>query len=331
MAGIQALRKLQMGLEATAGTAVAATTVWRGDFKYTDDRTIQQVPEAIGQLLAKPRLIEVARQATLEMTDAPLTFEQFPYILSASIEGVVTGAADGGGVGKIYEYNLGVTAPNAPKTYTLRVGDNNRVDIIEYAFVTKFTVKGASREPLSMSASWVGRQCTDGDFTGAIGLPAVETALFGKSIVAIDAAAGTIGATPKTSTWLGFEYTVETGVFPLWTGDNSISFNLPAHRPPKITGKLIVLHDAIGEAEILAARAMATRLLRITTVGSDNGGAGAVYTYRTSQFSVAIQYTGVPDLGENEDQVTVELPFEVIDADSIVPTWIVVVPLASLT
>jgi len=31
MAGIKALRKVQLGRESVAGTAVAATTVWRGD------------------------------------------------------------------------------------------------------------------------------------------------------------------------------------------------------------------------------------------------------------------------------------------------------------
>ena len=330
MAGISPLRKLQLGLETDAGTAVAATSVWRGLFKYTDDRTIEAVAESIGQMIPKHRQVEVSRQATIELTETPLTFQQFPYVLSAGIEATVSGAADGAGTGKIYEYNLGVASPNTPKSYTFRGGDNQRVDIIEYGVCTKFTVKGSAREALKLTATFVGRQCTDGDFTGGISLPAVEEALFGKTVFYIDAAAGTIGSTLKTSTVRGFEYTVETGVFPIWTGDNRLPFTLIGHKTPKITGKLIVAHDATGEAEIGIARTMATRLLRILTVGSANTTPGTAYTYKTNQFSAAIQYTGVPELGEMDEQVTVELPFEVVDADSIIPTWINVHEAAAL-
>lgn len=330
MAGIQTLRKAEIGLESTAGTAVTATTVWRGDWKLTDDRTIEAVPEMIGQMLPKHRQVEVARQVTIELLDAPLTFQQVGYPLSASIEATVTGAADGAGTGKIYEYNLGVSSPNTPKSYTFRLGDNQRVDVVEYAVCTKFTIKGSSREALRMSSSWVGRQATDGDFTGGLTLPTVEEALFGKSVIYIDAAAGTIGATQKTSTWVGFEYTVETGVVPLWTGDNQITFTTVVHQPPKITGKLIVLHDATGEAEIGIARAMGTRLLRIHTVGSANTTPGTAYSTKVLRFDAAIQYTGVPDMGEKDGQVTTELPFEVVDADSQVPTWLAVFEAAAL-
>jgi hypothetical protein len=58
---------------------------------------------------------------------------------------------------------------------------------------------------------------------------------------------------------------------------------------------------------------------------------GTTYSVKTFSFAAAIQYTGVPDLGDKEDQVTVELPFEVVDHDSITPTFIVVNSLASLT
>ncbi len=48
--GVKALRKIQIGKETTAGTAVAATTIWRGMGTIEDQREIRRIDEDVGVL-----------------------------------------------------------------------------------------------------------------------------------------------------------------------------------------------------------------------------------------------------------------------------------------
>jgi hypothetical protein len=329
MSGIEALKKLQLGLETTPGTAVAATTIWRGPVSWKDARTLLRVEEDIGILLPKPRLVETSRFATLEMAATPLTFEQGPYAFAAGIENIVTGVADGAGSGKIYEYNLGVAAVQLLKSYTMEIGDNQRADKIEYAQVQKIVIKGAARGPLTMAISWIGRQCTDAEFTAALVPPTVVEALFGKTAVYLDAASGTIGTTPVVCSVLGVELTLNTGLVPIFSAGGDLFYCVTAQGAPNLTGKLILRHNAAGEAEIGFARAMAVRLLRLKSLGPALI-TPATWTNKTWQASMAIQYDEVPDLGAQDGLHTVELPFTVVDSGSIIPTFIFVNELTAL-
>ena len=50
MAGIKALRKIQMGPESTKGTPVPATSIWRGMGLLEDLREVKLIPSpAIGR------------------------------------------------------------------------------------------------------------------------------------------------------------------------------------------------------------------------------------------------------------------------------------------
>lgn len=330
MAGIEALKKCQLGLETAPGTAVPATSIWRGPVSWKDARVLTRVEEQVGTLLPKARLVETSRFATLEMADTPLTYEQAPYAFSAGVENIVTGVADGVGTGKIYEYNLGVAAVQTLKSYTLEIGDNQRADEIEYAQVQKIVIKGASRGAITIAVSWIGRQCTDAEFTTGIAIPTVYEALFGKTKVYIDAKGGTIGTTQKACTVLGFELTINTGVFPLFAASGDAYYCATGQGAPNVTGKLIIRHDTTGEAELGFARSGAVRLLQLLNEGAALTTAGTTYSYRTFKWQSAIQYDEVPDLGAQDGEHTVELPFTVIDADSIVPTALFVNELTTL-
>ena len=50
MAGVKALRKIQIGRESTAGTAVPATEIWRGEGAGEDQRTVVFPVEDVGYL-----------------------------------------------------------------------------------------------------------------------------------------------------------------------------------------------------------------------------------------------------------------------------------------
>lgn len=329
MSGIRALRKLQLGLETTAGTAAVATTIWRGMGTVTDITNPVVAEEDIGSMLPQPRVYFPIQGAQVEFDEVEATFEQLPYILEAGIKTVTTGVADSTGSGKVYSYPISTTAQNTFTTYTLQGGDNQRVDLVDYAFVTKFSISGAKGEAVKMSASWTGQAATDGDFTTSIAVPTIESILFQKGKLYLDPT--TAGTTQKTTTWLGTKIAVETGIAPIYTGDGTLTFSTAAViTPPKVTGELVLRHDTTGEAELGFARLGTVRLLRQEFQGSTLTTAG-VYTTKTLRFQAAILYDEIPSIDEQDGNDIVTLKWHAVDSGSLIPTFTVVNSLTALT
>lgn len=114
--GIKALRKLQLGAETTAGTAVAADTLWRGLGGIEDQREVIFPDEDIGYLSGKARNYIPKLGAAVVMEAVPATFEALPVILSAGVKNVITGVTDTGGSGKVYTYTFPTTSANSITT-----------------------------------------------------------------------------------------------------------------------------------------------------------------------------------------------------------------------
>ena len=138
--GIKGLRKLLMGLETTAGTAVAADTIWHGTGLIEDQREVIYPDEDIGYLSGKDRNYIPKLGAAVVMDSTPATFEGLPIILCAGVKNVVTGVTDTGGSGKVYTYTFPTTAANSIKTWTIEAGDDQQAEEVEYAFVESFEI-----------------------------------------------------------------------------------------------------------------------------------------------------------------------------------------------
>jgi hypothetical protein len=316
MSGIRALRQIQYGGETTPGTAAAATSLWRGVGLLHDEGQPVGVDEDLGQLQPSERSMIPTKGATIAIDATPFTFEQGPILLACGVENVITGVADGTGSGKIYQYDLPPSAtPNAAlKSYTVRAGDDTRVDVVEYCQMEEFTITGAAREAVTIEGTWRGRQATDGDFTTtpAPAVPTVEAAMFGNCLVKLDTSGGTIGTTNISSSVLGFKLTAPTGwKFP-FTASGGNTFATPIYvgnvKNPWML-ELTLEHDAVGEAEIVAARAGNTqRLIRIVCNGSALTTPGTTYTYKTLQIDVVGTPLSVPDLQDvdGDDVITMQ-------------------------
>lgn len=285
MAGIKLLRKLQLGRETTAGTAVAATTIWRGMGTLEDQRETVFVEEDIGYLSGVDRTYQPRLQAALSMPSVPATFEQLPHILDAGIA-VATPAADSTGSGDVYTYTFPTTSAPTVKTYTLEGGDNEAAEEIEYAFVQSFTLEGSAGEALMVSAEWLGRQVSTSSFTTTATLPTVEEILFSKGKLYIDAADGTIGTTQKASTLLSATLNVNTGMAPVFTADGNLYFTFTKNVGSEVTLDITFEHDGTATAEKAAWRAQTPRLIRLQWEGAALGTAGN-YTYKTLRVDLA--------------------------------------------
>ena len=300
MAGIKALRKIQLGLEATPGTSVSATALWRGAGKIEDRREVTFVDEDLGYISGVDRTYVGKLLAALSMDDVPATFEQLPYLLAAGVKDVVTGEADGVGSGKIYAYAFPTTAKNSIKSYTIEGGDDQEAEEMEYAFVESFKLSGKPGGALEMSAEWLGRQVIVSTFTGAIAVPTVEDILFSKGKLYVDAVGGTIGTTLLSSTFLGMDLDVTTGWIPVFTADGNLYFTFNKSTPPEITFDITFEHDASGAARKVDWRAETARLVQVKFEGSSLTTAGTTYSKKTVLINLAAKVEKVTPLGEQD-------------------------------
>lgn len=307
MVGIKSLRKIQLGRETTSGTAVAATTIWRGRGVIEDQRDTVFVEEDIGYLSGVDRSYQPKLFAALGMESIEATFEQLPHIFEAGIK-TATPAQDDTGSGYLYVYAFPTTAANTIKTYTLEGGDNQEVEEIEYAFVEKFTLSGKAGEALMVSADYKGRQATVSAFTTTATLPTVEDILFSKGKLYIDNVADTFGSTQVSNSLLEFSADVTTGWMPVWTADGALYFSFAKQVMPEITGSMTFEHDGSSTAEKVLWRAQTPRLVRLIWEGTALTTAGN-YTYKTLILDMAIKWEKFNALGDQDGNDIIQATF----------------------
>lgn len=267
--GSKALRKILLGAETTAGTAVAATLIWRGVGTIEDQREVIFPDEDIGYLSGKTRNYVPKYGAALAMDAVPATFEGLPIILSAGVKNVTTGVTDTGGSGKVYTYTFPTTTSNTIKTWTIEGGDDVQAEKMEYSFVESFEVSGNGGEALQMSANWIGRQVSKCSFTAGITTPAaVEEILFGKGKLYIDAVDGTIGSTQVSNTLLGMAFQVKTGWIPKYSADGNLYFSWAHLTKPEVLLNVTFEHNASAVAQKDAWIAKTPKMLRLQFDGS---------------------------------------------------------------
>jgi len=318
--GVKRLDRIQFGKEATAGTAVAADTMWLGNGVVVDDAPIEFYDADVGTLVQDGTSYRPHSSAALAMEETPASFELLPVILSAGIEDVTTGVADGGGSGYIYQYDVSTSSVQTPKSYTIEGGDDQESDEMEYCEVSHFTLSGASREAVMVSADWFGRQLTDCAFTAALSPLAVDTMQFAKCKFFLDDT--TVGTTSVSGTLVGFNLDVDTGRRPLYAADGTSYFGQSKGVGCTITGELTLEHNATGEAERGKAQSESVRYIRIRCEGDTLTTAGTTYTYKTFISDMAIKYTEVPSIEDQDGNNVVTLPFRAVN--NLDPQFIVV-------
>lgn len=298
--GIKALRKIQLGRESTAGTAVAATSIWRG-LGGVDDQTEVVFPEEdIGVLSGTDRSYIAKKLAKVVFDAVPATFEQLLHILEAGVKTIGTGVADGSGTDKIYDYTFPISSANTIKTYTLEGGDDAGAEEVEYAFVEEFTLAGKAGEAWTMAASWLGRQSTPASFTAALTVPTVEEILFGKTLLYIDPVTAAFGTTIKSNTLIEASLKVKTGWQAVFTGDGNLYFSFAKCTMPEFLLEITFEHDATAVAEKAAWRAQTSRAIQLKATGSAVATPGTTYTYKMMILNIAGKWEKFDVIGEQD-------------------------------
>lgn len=310
--GTAGLRKVQFGIETSLYTTHAATQIWRGKFGGLDDqRVVKFVEEDIGLLVPTNRVYQPMLLGKLALPSVEATFHQLPYLGEAGIKAVTTGAADGSGTDKIYSYPLSTTAVNTLKSLSFETGDDQQAELMAGGTCEDFTLSGKWGEALMMSSNWIGRQVATGSFTGALTASTVETILFDKGKLYVDAIGGTIGTTQKSNTLYGLTYKVATGRVPIFTGDGNLYFNFVGFDKKKVnvTAEITFLHETAGIAAKAAFKASTPLQVQLKWEGAAIATPGTTYSVNTLLLNNVGTWSNVSILDESEGQSIVKATF----------------------
>jgi hypothetical protein len=313
MAGIEKLKKCQLGLEASKGSEVNATALWLGDVTMTDNREATIPDENVGYLGPVDRSYIPFADADVEFAETPANYEQIGYPLSAGIKDVVTGSANGGTTnGLTYTYPLATTAVPTTKAYTIESGDNQQEYQAYYGFCQEITLKGAPKEAVTIASKWHAQTMGKGTFTAGVTVPTVEQILFQSGKIYSDAVGGTLGATQLTNTWLGFDMTIKTGLVPVHTGDGNLFFSFDKCTGMDVTGSIVFEHDAVGVAAYDDFVAGTTKKVRMQFLGSALTGNGGTFATKALQINMSMKILSVVLLDAVDGNDTVKVNFRAV-------------------
>ena len=305
------IRKVLLGAESAAGTAVAGTEIYRAPASdIVDGRVINNPSEDIGYFGGTDRSYEAAQMASMGMPEHEATFEQIGYILNAGIE-YQAGVQDGAGSGYVRTYDIPTDTENTLKTYTVYGRNTTQPARMPYGFVKSFSLTGAPQDAWKLSAEWAGKTAETTDVTFAsLSLTTVEEMIFGKSKLYIDAIDGTVGTTQKTGTWLGASLNVTTGWDWLFTGDGNVTPYRAKFYPAllEITGSVTFEYDATATAQRTAFENRTPQLMRWLIEGATLDTSGTAYSKKTQIIDLAFKWTSFPEIGEQNknDIITAE-------------------------
>lgn len=309
-------RKTQLGRESTAGTAVAATTIWRGPSNVINDDVELTIPaENVGYFGPADRGYFARAGASLEFPETEVTFEQFPHILEAGIRTDTPAANGGTTVAYIYEYVFPTTTANTIKTYTVETGNGQKAHEMEESFVETFSLTGAPGEAWKTTSRWLGRQKTSTTFT-SLSVAAVEEALFNKSKLYLDASGGTIGSTLKSNTFVGASIEVATGLRFIPAANGNLYFSGTKCTGANITGSLTLEYDTVGAAMEDAYEAGTTYLMRIDIIGTALSGSGGTHTTKLIRLDAAIKILSITPLESMDGNDTITLNWRSVQGNA---------------
>lgn len=300
--GIRVLRQLNLGRESSKGTAVAATTPWRGVGVIADNRVVAFPREDIGYISGLDRTYIAKLGAAIQMEAVPATFEQLLHILEAGVKTVTPTTDTAPGSGFIYTYTFPTTAENSIKTYTIEGGDDAGVEEMEYAFVESFALNGLAGEALMMEAIWAGRQATTSAFTGSLVIPDVEEMLFSKASMYADPSSDTLGTTLLSDTLYDMRLSVVTGLIPAYLANGQLYFSKEIMSEPEILLSATFEHNANAITQKANWIAETETQIRIDIPGSgltttDNS---ATYDTKLLQINLAGKWESFDPIGERD-------------------------------
>lgn len=320
---------VQLGRESTPGTAVAATTIWRGPFGGPEDTRIRKIKdESVGTLVPAELAYDTQLGATLAMPSTELTFEQVTHLLEA---GILTATPTGSGP-YTRAYSFPLDTARTIRAYTIEAGNVLApADQMEmpYSFVSEMELSGKVEEAWMMSATWKGQRWVNAAITGALSVPAVEPALFGRTRFYVNDSGGSIGTTQVNAILIEATIKINTGIQFVPMGNGNLYPTAHKYVKPEGTFTLSYELEETGGVNFVAVersrwQSGLGRLIRLDVPGSS-----ANRNFRMDFFAIYDKFSAY----ENSDgnvSVKAEGHFGYSSTDSLFATITVINNVASM-
>jgi hypothetical protein len=310
-------QKIQLGVESTAGTAVAATKIMS---PWTLDMGIKpEVKEFRGTGRKYAYNVEENKEWSESKLSGWMDFNSLVYLLS-SVMGKVTPALHApSSTAYDWIFDASLTGPASPQTYTIEQGDSVRAQKIAYALINDFNYK-ISRDEATFGAQMMAQAITDAITLTSLSTSAELTvsSVLGKYInVYYDTASGSLGTTQFAKPLeMNFSF---GGVFaPFWTlNRTNTSFASHLDMAPKTTIKMLTEADAAGMALLADLQGDATTIkyLRVEAIGPTIDATNSIKA--TIWHDLAVRVSNVQPFADKNGVYAIEWEWTVVED----PTW----------
>lgn len=264
---VTANQALQLGVETTPGTSVAANRLLRCFTFETGIETDTKFFTGSGRKY--PSIQEQNKEWTSFAFDGEMDFNGLIYPLNSVLgTGAIT-AHGASATAKDHTFTPVIAGNATKKTWTMEQGDSVRAHKFTYGLFTKWAYK-LSRDDSTTNGEGVGQEITDG-----IAMTASPTAIALAPMVAdqwnvyLDATSGALGTTQLLRV-KEIEFDMSGVYQPAWFLNRSEpSWTTDIDLVPECTISLLMEADSVGMAQLAHLQSGATRYLRVHAVGNE--------------------------------------------------------------
>jgi hypothetical protein len=282
--------KVQYGIEATAGTAVAATNQWPGTITVPTDRTYKAVEVHTG---TRARSIKQANHQifvdgfTLSMPEG--FFQKVPLLMQMFWRGTASGSSQTGvQTDYLWDGTPSLTATNAHKTATIEFGDNSQAHEINWSVGRKLTFSGTlgNDEAVSVELEGFAQQRANSTFTAGIvqASSALDVMSANMTRFYVDNTWATSGCTVKPDILRAFNIEYTNGNHAKFTSTGSKTFNQTGEGYYDSVWTLTFEANATAQTEIDMFTSGSSRQLCLDIIGPAISGTTNTHKVRHEAF-----------------------------------------------
>lgn len=261
---------VQLGVEVTPGTAVAANKKLQGLSIEPSPQTEVDTFRPMGTKF--PTLTQLGKDWTQAALSGRPLYSELVYVLASVLKTATPSSLGGAPVAYSWTFTPTGSASDTPQTYTVEHGDG-RADKFAYGLIREFGIT-INRGEVSLAGQMIGQVLSDGiTLTGSPTALTVDPVYPTHWTIYSDTTSGGLGTT-KLGRVIEAEWKIENRWGPLWVVDASLpSWVAHVETEPNLSLRLKVEADANGMAWLARARDSATRFVRLEAIGSVISGA----------------------------------------------------------
>jgi len=294
---------VQIGVESTSGTAVAANKKLLATLIEPSIQTAVKMFRPLGGKYAT--VGAQSKEWAAAKVSGQMVYTDVVYHLS-SIMNYAAPVQQGATAAYQWTFTPGQATEDTAKTYTVEMGSAARAHKMAYGIFDSWGY-AFSRDEVSVKGSMLGQKITDGiTLTSSPTEIALQPVLPTEISVYLDATAGGIGTTKLSRVFSG-DYQLDSKVGAVWPVDAAQgSFAAHVETEPKAQLKLLVAADSVGMGLLTNMQAGDKRFIQIKAVGPI---IASSYTW-LFQHSICGIVSGVSEFKDQDGVYAIEWTFD---------------------